>query len=58
MSQRRIALFATVSAWVAVVLALGLTLLAGGPMFILLAFTAVIALSVTFYWSMRSRQQS
>ncbi|MFI8598276.1 hypothetical protein ACIGDM_13295 [Rothia koreensis] len=57
--NQRTAIFATVSAWVAVLLALGLTLLAkGGPMLILLAFTAVIALSVTFYWSMRIRQQN
>lgn len=58
MSQRRIAVVTTASAGVAFLLALGLTLVAaGGPMLILLGFTAVTALSATFSWAMRLRQQ-
>ncbi len=57
MSQRRIAVVTTASAGVAFLLALGLTLVArGAAMLILLGFTAVIALSATFYWSMKFRQ--
>lgn len=57
MGQRRVALLSIMAAWTAVLLVLALTLFAGGgPIIIFLVFTAMTALSVTFYWSTKFRQ--
>lgn len=58
MNQRRTGMYATIAAWVSVVLALALTLSIGGPFVVLLVATAIIAISVTSYWARKSQQLS
>ncbi|MCT1367041.1 hypothetical protein [uncultured Kocuria sp.] len=58
MKQRWTALIATVAAWLAVLVAVFLSIFLERAMWILVAFTAITALSVTLFWGRRVGRMS
>lgn len=57
MTRNRTALFAVSAAWVAVLLAVVLSLVLGEPLVLLLLFVGGVALSVTGFWAVRLAQE-
>ena len=57
MPRNRTALYAVSAAWVAVLLAVVLSLVLGEPLVLLLLFVGGVALSVTGFWTVRTVQE-